>query len=176
MNLNAADMGNAVRNAAYQNASHSIYEQIISKKWDGKPRLDKALTKWLRLEKRNAAYNERVSRLLFLAAVVRLIEPGHKFDFLPVIQGLAQGTGKSSFIEAIALDHFGELNESKHLNDSKIMNEMTFGCWFLELTELSALMGSSAETVKSKLSSRKDRARGAYSKYCLLYTSPSPRD
>lgn len=163
--LNADDMGNAVRNAAYQNASHPIYELITSKPWDGVKRLDKALTRWLRLEKRNAAYNEQVSRLMFLAAVVRLIEPGHKFDFLPVLIGLTQGTGKSTFIESISMGHSGELREAKQLTDAKVMNEMTLGKWFLELAEVAALHGAIAEAVKASLSSRSDRGRGAYSKY-----------
>lgn len=162
--VGSAGMGNAVRNAAYQNASHPIYEQISSVKWDGTKRLDTALTRWLRLDERNKAYNHAVSRLTFVAAVTRLLEPGHKFDFMPVLQGI-QGSAKSSLIEVWSLGYFGEISEPRQFTDSKVMNEMTAGKWFIELPELAALLGVNSRTVKSKLSSKADRARAAYSKY-----------
>lgn len=162
--VGAGSMANAVRNAAYQNASHPIYEQITSAKWDGQPRLDTALTRWLRLDERNQAYNHAVSRLTFVAAVTRLLEPGHKFDFMPVLQGI-QGSAKSSLIEVWSLGYFGEISEPRQFTDSKVMNEMTAGKWFIELPELAALLGVNSRTVKSKLSSKADRARAAYSKY-----------
>lgn len=162
--VGSAAMENAVRNAAYQNASHPIYEQISSVKWDGTPRLDTALTRWLRLDERNQPYNHAVSRLTFVAAVTRLLEPGHKFDFMPVLQGI-QGSAKSSLIEEWSLGYFGEISEPRQFTDSKVMNEMTAGKWFIELPELAALLGVNSRIVKSKLSSKADRARAAYSKY-----------
>lgn len=157
-------MGQAVRVAAHQNARHPIYEIITSKPWDGVHRLDSALERYLKLDPKDRAYNASVSRLAFLAAVVRLFEPGHKFDHMPVIQGL-QGARKSTFIETIALGYFGEISEQRHIEDTKILNEMTSGKWVIELPELAALMGVRSSTIKSKLSSKADRARAAYSKY-----------
>ena len=162
--ITADDMGNAVRNSAYQNARHPIYQEITSKPWDKTPRLDTVLTRWLRLDPHNAPYNAQVSRLMFVAAIARLFEPGHKFDFMPVIW-TGQGVAKSTFIEAISLGHFGEMNEPKDITDAKVMNEKTAGCWFVELPELAALIGVNANTIKAKLSSKRDRARAAYSKY-----------
>lgn len=165
LRLTAEEMGNAVRNTAYQNARHPIYEKITESPWDGVPRLDTALSRWLRLDPRNDAYNRQVSRWTFVAALARIIEPGHKFDFVPVLQGLPQGTAKSTFIETLALGHYGEVSEPKEFSDTKILMEQTAGCWFVELPELSALIGVNPKAIKSKMSSRKDRARGAYSKY-----------
>lgn len=158
-------MGQAVRNAAYKNARHPIYEVITSKPWDGVKRMDSAFERYLKLDPKNRAYNHQASRLFFVAAVTRLFEPGHKFDHMPVIQGLKQGSGKSSTVEALALGYFGELMDPRELNDTKLLNEITSGKWIIEFTELNALMGLSSTQVKSKLSSKKDKARAAYSKY-----------
>lgn len=100
--ITAEDMGNAIRNTAYQNARHPIYEAITARPWDETPRLDTSLERWLKLDPRNAAYNRQTSRLMFVAAVARLFEPGHKFDFMPVIW-TGQGVAKSTFIEEISL-------------------------------------------------------------------------
>lgn len=48
-------------------------------------------------------YTREASMLFVLGAVARIYEPGHKFDFVPIFEGL-QGKRKSTFIETLAVD------------------------------------------------------------------------
>ena len=68
-----------------------------------------------------------------LAAVARAFEPGHKFDFVPILEGV-QGKRKSTFIRVLAVDWFGELKGD--FSDDKIMVEQMMGKWMLEIPEL----------------------------------------
>ena len=54
------------------------------------------------------AYHREAATLFLLGAVARAFYPGHKFDFVPILEG-AQGDGKSTFIRILGLDWAGEL-------------------------------------------------------------------
>ena len=41
-------------------------------------------------------------RMILLGAVARIYEPGHKFDFVPILEG-PQGIKKSTFIRTLAM-------------------------------------------------------------------------
>jgi predicted P-loop ATPase len=50
---------------------------------------------------------------MMLGAVTRIYEPGHKFDFAVILEGI-QGKRKSTFIQVIARSWFAELDGDFH--------------------------------------------------------------
>ncbi|WP_205389066.1 VapE domain-containing protein [Sulfitobacter sp. JL08] len=45
-------------------------------------------------------YNREVAKIVMVASVARVFEPGCKFDFAPILEG-GQGIGKSTFIKRL---------------------------------------------------------------------------
>jgi predicted P-loop ATPase len=88
-------------------------------------------------------------------------EPGHKFDFAVIIEGL-QGRGKSTFIKMLGRNWFAELDGDFH--DSKQMIELLQGAWILEIPELSAFSKADVRNIKAFISRSEDRARLAYAR------------
>jgi hypothetical protein len=66
--------------------------------WDGKPRVERLFVDYLGSEPN--PYTLSVARLFMTAAVTRIFEPGHKFDFAVILEGL-QGKRKSTFIQVL---------------------------------------------------------------------------
>ena len=64
--------------------------------WDGIARVDHLFVDYLGCP--DDVYHRQMARLMLLGAVARVFEPGHKFDFVPILEG-PQGIRKSSFIE-----------------------------------------------------------------------------
>ena len=90
-----------------------------------------------------------------------IYEPGHKFDFVPIFEGL-QGARKSTFIETLAVDPdwSGALNAN--LKDEKKAVESMQGKWVLEIPELSGFKRADVQSIKHFISSNKDNARLSY--------------
>lgn len=159
--LNQRDLYHALANTAAANAFHPILDQIRSIKWDGVSRVDGLFGKYLGLD--DNEYHRQVSRIFFVGAVARLVEPGMKFDFVPVIVG-GQGGRKSSFVKALSLGFFGEIKERRDIVDEKVLMEKTEGAWIVEIPEFDHLLAGDPATIKAALTSETDRARGAYSR------------
>lgn len=105
-------------------------------------------------------YTRQVSKLILIASVARIMNPGCKFDTAVILEG-EQGIGKSSGIAALyGSDFFGELDADLG-NRQKVAEQIT-GKWALELAELSALNKAEAEHAKSFMSRQHDDVRMVY--------------
>jgi len=80
---------------------HPIRKMIDDVVWDGTPRMETSLIDYLGAE--DSAYSRFLSKMLFVAAVARVYEPGCKYDNMVIFVG-DQGCGKSTFCERMALD------------------------------------------------------------------------
>ncbi|EPH88106.1 hypothetical protein D922_04035, partial [Enterococcus faecalis 06-MB-DW-09] len=69
--------------------------------WDGIPRLDTLFIDYLGAE--DNIYTRAASRKSFTAAVARVLAPGCKYDYMPILYG-SQGLGKSTFIKYLGKD------------------------------------------------------------------------
>ena len=98
---------------------------------------------------------------MLLAAVTRVFEPGHKYDYAVILEGI-EGKGNSTFIKTLAMDWFGELTGNFH--DRKSMVEQMQGCWILELPELSSMQKSETTDVKQFMSAESDKVRLSYAR------------
>lgn len=154
-------LDDALRIIFQENSYNPVKNIIESTEWDGVERIPTLLIKWLKCE--DNEYSREVSRLIFAGGINRLYNPGCKFDDVPVLIGIRQGEGKSTFVRWLALrdEFFNEVNE---IDGQKGM-EAIKGAWICELSELLALTkAKEVEAVKSYITRLEDVYRQPYDK------------
>lgn len=158
------DLKGAVAIVADEHRFHPIRDRLDDLVWDGKTRSDRLYIDYLGAE--DTAYHRAIGRLTVLGAVARIYEPGHKFDFVPILMG-AQGIRKSTFIETLAWGWFAELEGD--LQDRKAMVEKMQGAWILEIPEMQGFSKADANTVKGLISARHDKVRMSYARRAQIF-------
>jgi hypothetical protein len=153
------DLREAIVLASHDRAFHPVQEYLQSLKWDGTTRAEHLFRDYVGAP--DDAYSRSVSRLMLVAAVTRIFEPGHKFDFAVILEGL-QGKRKSTFIRALGRSWFGELDGE--WSDQKQMIELMQSKWIMEIPELSGFNRGDVRSIKAFMSRTHDRARLAYAK------------
>lgn len=153
------DLQAAVEQVGWSNAYHPVVEYLEAqgKVWDGQERAAQLFVKYIGCP--DTPYFRDAAKFFLIAAVARAYEPGHKFDFVPILCG-AQGQRKSSFIKVLAKSWFGELKVD--FKDEKKAVEQMQGFWIMELPELSSLSKSQVEDIKAFVSSTDVSLRMAY--------------
>ena len=189
-----AALDEAIDTVADERRFHPIQDWLRSLKWDGVSRIDKWFihvlgkgpvpdapgTTELELKPKLRKYYELVGRFTLLGLVNRAMEPGCKFDYSPVLEGLA-GRGKSSLVkELVGKEFFSDTHFD--IGSGKDGMEQLEGLWGYELSELTALRKADSEQVKQFFSSTVDRFRGAYGKYvqahprqCLIFCTTNKK-
>jgi hypothetical protein len=158
------DLRAAIDIAGRKNAFHPVREYLSGLEWDGKTRIERLFVDYVGAP--DDAYTRSVSRLLMVAGVTRVFEPGHKFDFAVILEGL-QGKRKSTFIEILAKNWFSTLDGD--FEDSKVMVEMMQGAWILEIPELSGFARADVRHIKAFISRTTDKVRLAYERRAKQY-------
>ncbi len=128
--------------------------------WDGVPRLDSWLVRYLGAE--DSPYLRAAGATWLLAAMARAFEPGTKFDHMLVLVG-AQGRGKSSALNILAGEFFSDAN-FLDAQDTREVLEATEGAWIVECAELAGMRRKDVETLKHEITRREDRGRPAYAR------------
>lgn len=150
--------------AAWDSAFHPVQEYLERLRWDGAQRVERLFIDYLAAE--DNAYSRQVARLMMIAAVSRIFEPGHKFDFAVILEGI-QGKRKTTFIEVLGRHWFAELDGNFH--DPKEMVEKMQGAWIMEIPELSAFNRSDVQSIKAFISRKTDKVRLAYEARAALF-------
>jgi len=150
-----------VRDLARANRFHPVREYLDSLKWDGTERLDKWLVTYGGAK--DTKYVGAVGRLMMIAAVRRVRQPGCKFDEMMILEG-PQGINKSTMMQTIAVkdDWF---SDDLPLADSKKLIEQFRGRWIIEASELSGMRKTQHDHLKSMLSRTHDRSRLSYDRF-----------
>lgn len=169
-----AALTEAISTVADEVRFHPVRDWLNSLEHDKVPRLDKWLIHVLgmdpaRLKPRRRRYLELMGRFLLMGLVARVFEPGIKFDYSPVFEGIG-GVGKSTFVEVLVGKEFFS-DTHFDIGNGKDGMEQLEGLWAYELSEMTAFRRADNEQVKAFFSSRVDRFRGAYGKY----VQPHPR-
>lgn len=128
--------------------------------WDGVERLDTWLVQGFEA-KGNAEYLAQVFRKWMFAMVLRVYEPGAKFDWMPIFEG-AQGVGKSSIGRLLCGGKFF-LDWLPSMVDKDAAGALQ-GAWVVELAELAHLRKNEIEIVKGFLTRTVDKFRPPYGK------------
>lgn len=143
-----------------ENSYHPIRDYLngLRGTWDGIPRLDTLIIDFFDAE--DTVLNRYMSRLTFVGAVKRALEPGCKMDYVLVLKG-PQGIGKSTFMQEIAV-------KAQWFSDSlddirgKEAKEQIQGKWIIELGEMAAVSKGDQKRLKQFITSTTDEFRQAY--------------
>ncbi len=145
-----------------ERAYNPVTEILEALVWDGVPRMDTLLVKWLKCE--DTPYTREVSRLIFAGGIHRAFNPGCKFDEVPILIGEKQGEGKSSFVKWLAMDdaYFHDITDVEGQKGIEAIQ----GAWICEISELLALKrAKDVEAIKAYLTRQVDHYRMPYERF-----------
>lgn len=158
------DLTSAVETVARLNSFHPVREYLSAVRWDGIERVDTLFIKYMGCP--DTPYHREIGRLFLIGAVSRIFEPGHKFDYVPILCG-AQGKRKSTWISVLAKNWFGELKAD--FDDEKTLVEQMMGKFIMEMPELSSMGRSQVEDAKAFVSGTESNVRLSYGKLPRLF-------
>ena len=151
-------MRDALRSIAAGDARHPLRTWLKGLRWDGVPRIERLLTDYANAE--DIPLNHAIAKLLLIAMVRRVLQPGEKYDYMVILQG-PQGCRKSQFCKTLAGPDFFEESMTLAASAKEIL-EQTPGKWVIELAELAGLNAKDIEHQKALITRTEDRARRAY--------------
>ncbi|SEO11806.1 virulence-associated E family protein [Paenibacillus sp. OK076] len=158
-----AKINNALTLITHKKRFNDVRRYLEGLTWDGVQRLDTLFTDYLGAE--DSLYTRTVSRKSFTAAVARAMEPGVKWDYMPILAG-PQGLGKSTFLRFMGKDWY---SDSLTTFEGKDAMELIQGIWLNEVGELTGMSKSESNAVKQFLSRTEDIYREAYGKRTMPY-------
>jgi putative DNA primase/helicase len=169
-----AALTEAMVTVADERRFHPIRDWLESLHWDGRPRLEKWLMHVAQINPdsistRQRRYFEMAGKFILMGHVARVMDPGCKFDYSMVLEGLT-GRMKSTMVKVLVGKEFFS-DTHFDIGNGKDGMEQLEGLWAYELAELTAFRKADSEQVKQFFSSTVDRFRGAYGKF----VQPHPR-
>lgn len=177
------DLHAAIDISARQHSFHPIRDRLVQcyEMWDRKlGRVENLFVDYLGCP--DTPYHRDAARLFLLGAVARIFQPGCKFDFVPIIEG-AQGKGKTTFIQTLALEIEWYRELVGDISDPKEAVAAISGAWVLEIGELSAMYKSEVNDLKAFVSRQVDTARmpyertaRAFPRQCVFIGSTNDRE
>jgi putative DNA primase/helicase len=105
-------------------------------------------------------YLQIVGRCWLLGMVNRVMEPGCKFDYCPVLEGVG-GLRKSTMVEVLASTPFFS-DTPFEVGKGKEAQEQVQGLWLYEIAEMTHFSKSEVGAIKAFITSKVDRYRVAY--------------
>jgi putative DNA primase/helicase len=160
-----------------KNAFDPLLMYLTGLEWDGTPRLDAWLIKYMGAA--DNLYTRAVGRKWMLSAVARAITPGCQADSALIFEG-PQNAGKSSAFRVLGGAWFTDQVSDF---ESKDASADLVGVWIVELGELAQLNKSKVEVVKLFITRRVDRFRAAYARRwqeyprrCIFAGTSNPKE
>lgn len=165
-------LAEGIETVAQEQRFHPIREWLAGLEWDGKNRIDKWLIHVLghRPEELQPAMHEylrQVGRFWVLGMVYRVMQPGCKFDYCPVLEGPG-GMGKSTLVETLATTAFFS-DTHFDVGKGKDGQEQVQGLWSYEIAELANFNKSDIALIKAFITAKVDRYRPAYGRVLESY-------
>ena len=163
--ISRAALTEAIQTVAHKRRFHPIREHLQALAWDGTSRIDKWLLYALgeTPDSRRPAmveYLQVVGRCWLLGMINRVMEPGCKFDYCPVLEG-AGGLRKSTLVEVLAGKQYFS-DTPFEVGRGKEGQEQVQGLWLYEIAELTHFSKAEVGAIKAFISSKADRYRVAY--------------
>ena len=141
---------------------HNPIEKMLDAlpEWDGVKRADTLFIDFLGAE--DSEYVRAVTRLFLNGALMRAIEPGCKFDYMPVLMG-RQGIGKSTLLAQLATDADFFTDNIGRKWDEKTQERIQ-GYWIVEIAELAGFNHNAIEAIKQFVTQQRDNYRAPWCK------------
>jgi putative DNA primase/helicase len=154
-----------MRMVATRHQYHPVREYVRGLKWDGQARLNTWLIRSVvkdpdGLSKRERRYLQRVGTWFLMGMVARAMNPGCKFDYMPILEG-AQGMRKSTVLNVLAGEWFADTGFVLGDKDSL---QMLQGRWLYEISELDAMARAEVTKIKAFVASKSDWYRASFDK------------
>ncbi len=172
--VSSATTHEAANLLAYQQPFHPVRDWLCRLKWDGSPRLDTWMCKYLGAVARDERYLTGISNAWPISAVARIIRPGCFAKHLIVLEG-KQSIGKSRALRALTNGHMeGEggvqwFRDSLPDIDSDDIGLYMQGVWVIEIAELEAIRGKMWTRVKAFISTQSDPFRRKFGRNMAEY-------
>ncbi|HYW57695.1 MAG TPA: VapE domain-containing protein [Polaromonas sp.] len=163
--ISRAALMEGIETVAHGTPFHPIREWLGTIKRDDKSRIDKWLIYALgetpeTLEKPVFEYLQLVGRYWLLGMVYRVMHPGIKFDYCPVLEGPG-GYRKSTLVEALAgSEYFSDTHFD--VSRGKEGQEQVQGLWMYEIAELANFGKAEIGLIKAFISGKVDKYRPSY--------------
>lgn len=151
---------------ARRHAFHPVRQYLdhVQPYWDSVKRVgDPDTPSWLSTYggAKDNSHTRAVGRMVLVAAVRRVRQPGAKFDEILTLVTPKQGQNRSTAIEIMAVNEEWFTDSLPIGADDKIVIEQTSGIWIGELADLHGKRGD-VNKLKAFASRKRDRARLAY--------------
>ena len=159
----AAKIADGLTTLSKRHRFHPVRDYLNEQIWDGSPRVEKIFVDYLGAQ--DTEYVRTVTRKALVGAVARIMKPGCKFDYMPVLFG-SQGIGKSHIIKLLAGAWY---SDSVTTVQGKEAYEQLQDAWIIEMAELSATKRAESESIKHFISKSEDSYRAAYAKRSVRY-------
>lgn len=150
----------AVAAVARQRAYDPARDTLESLEWDGVPRLDTWLRDWLGVEE--STYSCKVGAMALISACARVMLPSSRVHETLLLIG-QEATNKSTVCELLGKALFdGGYSSLAEDIGKREASQALIGPVIVEIEELRAISGSSAEAVRQFMSRESDRYRAPY--------------
>lgn len=163
--ISKASLDEGLQTVAHSQRYHPVREWLGGIVWDKKRRIDRWLMHALgetpaTVPAALAEYLGLVGRYWVMGMVWRVMEPGCKFDYCPVLEG-SGGLRKSTLVEVLAGSEYYS-DTPFEVGRGKEGPEQVQGCWLYEIAELTHFSKAEVGAIKAFISSKVDRYRVAY--------------
>jgi predicted P-loop ATPase len=170
--LGMTPVRDAITEYAYDHPFNPVRDYLdrCAANWDGKPRVGTWLCRYagapLIMEKNETigifesnGYTEEVGKMFLIGMVARIYEPGCKFDYMLILEGM-QGIEKSKMCETLV----GEEYFSDDLPDLKDKDAKMHlrGKWLIEMAEMHVYTRAEIQAYKKFASRQIERYRPTY--------------
>jgi predicted P-loop ATPase len=155
-----SDIRSAINALALRQSFHPVRDYLSGLYWDGVMRLDSLFIDYMGAEDDGGGYTRAVTRKSLVAAVARVMTPGCKYDYMPVLIG-KQG-GKKSMLFDILAGGTKFFSDSLKTFEGQRAQEGVRGKWILEIAEMQTLDKTNVNAAKGFITQRADYYRAAY--------------
>lgn len=158
-------LSEAIETVAHGRLYHPIRDYLEQLQHDGTSRIDKWLVYVIgetpdSIPRPLFEYLTLVGRFWLLGMVNRVMDPGCKFDYCPVLEGPG-GLGKSTLVEALATtEYFSDTHFD--VSRGKEGQEQVQGLWLYEIAELAGFGKAEIQLIKAFITAKVDRYRPSY--------------
>lgn len=159
------DFRRIVRSSARRARYHPVRDYLASLDWDGIERLDEWLIAYAGAA--DTPFVRAVGRIILIAAVRRVRQPGCKFDEMAVFESV-EGRDKSTAWATLASDDWFT-DEAPLTAETRVVIERLRGQWIVECADLKGMRAADIEHLKAFLSRRIDAAAMKYERETTKY-------